>query len=131
MNLNEKLSPSFTLGEFLVTEQDQALMRKEFLEHPKRSELLQNLRLLAQRLQVIRDIYNAPVVITSGWRSKRVNDAVGGEDNSFHMKGMAADIQVKGVPPKTVQALLKNWSGGLGEYEKFTHVDIRAKKERF
>ena len=126
-----QLSPNFTLGEFMVTEENAALLWQEFLNHPKRADILQNLTKLAQRLQVLRDVLGKPVRINSGWRSKRVNEAVGGEDNSTHMLGLAADIEVEGVAPSKVQLMLKNWAGGMGCYKTFTHLDIRPTKARW
>ena len=38
-----------------------------------------------------------PIIITSGYRSPSYNRRVGGARNSYHLKGMAADIQVRGV----------------------------------
>lgn len=94
-------------------------------EHPPGLDEIENLKLLAQRLQAIRDIVKSPIIITSGYRSPKYNKQIGGAKNSFHCKGMAADIQVVGWNPSEVQEFLQEWSGGLGSYKTFTHVDIR------
>jgi uncharacterized protein YcbK (DUF882 family) len=93
--------------------------------------ILDNLTQLANRLQVIRDLLGKPIIINSGYRTPEHNAAVGGSKNSFHMKGMAADIVVPGMPASEVQRFLKNWSGGLGSYTHFTHVDIRPNRARW
>lgn len=49
---------------------------------------------LAIHLQVVRNIVNQPLVITSGFRSYEVNKAVGGSSTSSHLDGLAADIAV-------------------------------------
>ncbi len=67
-----------------------------------------NLTALAKRLlQPLRDIYNEPFIINSGFRSQETNKAVGGVPNSQHTKGQAADVQVKD-PRKLLTALLKS-----------------------
>ncbi|GAB6121077.1 D-Ala-D-Ala carboxypeptidase family metallohydrolase [Dysgonomonas termitidis] len=67
-----------------------------------------NLTALAKRLlQPLRDIYNEPFIINSGFRSQETNKAVGGVPNSQHTKGQAADVSVK-EPRKLLAALLKS-----------------------
>jgi hypothetical protein len=57
---------------------------------------------LVEWLQKLRDHYNAPVNINSGYRCKTHNAAVGGDPGSHHMKGMAADIWIPGVEPADI-----------------------------
>lgn len=89
---------------------------------------------LARILDKIRDHFGKPVIITSGIRCKQHNANVGGVSNSQHLYGIAADIQVTGVPPATVAAyaetLLPN-TGGIGRYKTFTHIDVRKAKSRW
>jgi len=59
-------------------------------------ELLPRLILLAEMLERIRATLAVPVVVTSGYRCPRVNQAVGGATTSDHPQGHAADI----VAPK-------------------------------
>lgn len=47
----------------------------------------------AQLLEKIRTVYKKPIIVTSGYRCKKLNDAVGGSKTSQHMKGQAADIR--------------------------------------
>lgn len=115
-----QLTTHFRLGEFLHGE--------EAMPTPW---ILDNLTHLANRLQVIRDLLAKPIIINSGYRSPQHNTAVGGAQNSFHLKGMAADIVVPGLAAHEVQRFLKNWSGGLGSYAHFTHVDIRPNRARW
>jgi hypothetical protein len=53
--------------------------------------------LVTHVLQPIRDHYNKPIRISSGYRSGVVNAAIGGSKNSDHVQGFAADIEVSGV----------------------------------
>lgn len=134
MNFDDKIpgTTHFTWGEFFVTAQNQARLRSDFLALPeaRRTELTNNLAALAVRLQAVRDKLG-PVSISSGYRDVRVNRAVGGKPNSFHLKGMAADINIANMTPHQVQEALKDWHGGVGLNPHFTHLDTRAQSVRF
>ncbi|MCQ2129191.1 MAG: D-Ala-D-Ala carboxypeptidase family metallohydrolase [Bacteroidaceae bacterium] len=43
-------------------------------------------------LQPLREAMQFPIIITSGYRPKELNKVVGGVPNSWHLKGLAADI---------------------------------------
>ena len=80
-------------------------------------------------LETIREHFNAPVHVNSGFRCLRHNAAIGGRTYSQHLVGRAADIWVEGVSPGVVQEYVKTLlagSGGLGRYNTFTHVDTRT-----
>lgn len=49
-------------------------------------------RAFVERLQAARTIAGIPFIITSGYRTKETNDAVGGAPKSAHLIGHAADI---------------------------------------
>lgn len=51
-------------------------------------------RLVDNVLDPLREWYNKPIYINSGYRCKQLNNAVGGVSNSYHLKGMAADIDM-------------------------------------
>lgn len=106
---------------------------KEFRCKDGSDEILINIR-LAYLLQRIRDHFGKPVHITSAYRTKAHNAAVGGAVKSQHLSGNAADITVSGVSPAKVadfaETLLPN-TGGIGRYQNFTHVDVRASRARW
>ena len=41
----------------------------------------------------IREKDGKPIIITSGYRCQELNKKVGGKSNSFHLKGLAADLK--------------------------------------
>ena len=99
---------------------------------------MNNVRQLAKNLQVLRDYYDKPIKITSGYRSKEHNKRVGGVPKSQHLLGKAADIKVKGKRTDAVYATIamliadgKMDKGGIGVYETFVHYDIRGRNARW
>lgn len=60
---------------------------------PDDMNIVRNIVKLSEFLQVIRNELKLPVIVNSGYRSAEVNKAAGGYSNSFHMKGLAADIK--------------------------------------
>lgn len=89
---------------------------------------------LVEILQKIRDHFGKPVNINSAYRTPAYNKKVDGATYSQHLYGMAADISISGVSPKTVadyaETLLPK-TGGIGIYKTFCHVDVRAVKSRW
>ena len=48
--------------------------------------------LVEQLLDPIREAWGAPIVVSSGYRCKELNELVGGAKNSHHLLGCAADL---------------------------------------
>lgn len=46
-------------------------------------------------LDPLRRMANKPIIITSGFRCYELNKAVGGVENSWHLRGCAADLRIK------------------------------------
>lgn len=65
------------------------------------------LELIFYVLQPIRDKLSKPMIITSGYRSAKVNALVGGVSNSQHLYGQAADFVVNGMTPAQVVEFIK------------------------
>lgn len=62
---------------------------------PKGTSIYNNLLFLIERLDVIRDKWGGPIIVTSGYRPERLNQAVGGARTSAHRLALAADIHPK------------------------------------
>jgi len=97
-----------------------------------------NLKILAEQLEVLREHFQKPITINSGYRSPEHNEKIGGSKKSQHLLGKAADVVIEGVSPDEVadaiEFLIDNKmmkQGGLGRYDSFTHYDIRGKKSRW
>ncbi len=89
---------------------------------------------LVMVLQGVRDHFGASVFVTSGNRCVEHNRNIGGSSNSYHVRGRAADIQVRGYSPAIVQNYLLDTypdKYGIGKYDNFTHIDTRTVKGRW
>lgn len=115
-------------GEYYIS---QHFRSKEFQCKDKSEELLIAQELL-EILEDIRNHFDSPVVINSGYRTPKWNEKVGGTPNSYHCKGMAADIVVKGHSSLEVARYANSimQKGGIIRYTNFTHIDVREKKYR-
>lgn len=85
-------------------------------------------------LQKIREHFGKPVSINSAFRTAAHNEKVGGAPQSQHLYGMAADVHIAGVTPKAIAAYAETLllgSGGIGVYDGFCHVDVRAARSRW
>lgn len=86
---------NFTLSELTKSE---AALRHDMDNSPPQ-DVTSNLQALAVYvLQPVRDHFNCGVKVNSGYRSPDVNAKVGGSRTSDHCRGMAADIEIPGVP---------------------------------
>lgn len=84
-----KLTKNFTLEEFINSPTAKRLK----IDNTPSKAITSNLMELSELLQKVRDIYNKPIIVTSGYRSEKLNKAVGGSKTSQHVKGQAADIR--------------------------------------
>ena len=88
---DQLLTPHFKLSEF--TKSSTATARK--IDNTPSEEVISNLQALCQNvLEPLREYFNCPIIIGSGYRSPALNKAVGGVKNSQHMTGQAADIHI-------------------------------------
>ena len=107
---------------------------KEFRCKDGSDTILIDVDFVKDKLQKIRDHFKVPVTINSAYRTESYNKKVGGASKSYHMKGQAFDIVVKGISTKDVasyaETLLNN-TGGIGVYSNFIHIDSRKEKSRW
>lgn len=87
--LERRLSPHFSLAELTVSNAG----ARAGLRNVPVGTALDNLTRLAQLLESVRALlHNAPILVSSGYRSPAVNNLVGGAHNSAHTRGLAADF---------------------------------------
>ena len=110
----KRLTESFTLAEF---EHSQVAERRG-LDNRIAAHLFENVERLARTMQHIRDFLNHPVTISSGYRSAKVNEIVGGAVSSHHRSAAAADWLCPGFGTplecaRAVEPFVSMW--GIGQ----------------
>lgn len=108
-----RISKNFALREFKCKDgSDAVLVDVDFVRN---------------KLQAIRDYFNAPVTVNSAYRTEAYNAKIGGAKASYHCKGQAFDIVVKGHTPQEVAQCAQGLGiRGIIQYNGFVHVDSRA-----
>ena len=89
-----KLSKNFTLSELTKS---QTAVRKNIKNEPSTAHVENLIHLAETVLQPIRDHFGKPVVISSGYRSPELCEAIGSSSKSQHARGEAADFEIPGV----------------------------------
>lgn len=128
-----RLSPNFTLDEFLVSE----TAARHGIEMTPPPEIRANLERLARELlQPLRDRLttargcDAPIFVTSGYRTPELNRLVGGSATSQHVAGEAADIRAVGFTPADLWVFIHDHCGDLPvdqcilEFGSWVHLSI-------
>lgn len=131
------LSKNFTLNEML---ESQTARRRNIQEQFTPSEnVKENLRKLCINvLQPLRDKLGKPIHVSSGYRCKRLNKAIGGAVKSQHIEGKAADLQGIGITNKELFDYIKDnldydqllWEFGTKEEPAWVHVSYDDKRMR-
>jgi hypothetical protein len=119
------LTPHFNLEELTASETAE---RNGWDNSPNDQELA-NLTRLADFLEQVKVVLNGkPIMISSGLRTKKVNDAVGSRDTSQHRIGCAADFRVPGMTPdQVVKAIVASGIGYdqvIREFDRWTHISV-------
>ena len=90
-----------------------------------------------KKLIGLRSIFNAPIIITSGFRSHEHNAAIGGAKDSPHTYGKAVDIKQSGDQAlKLIELALGMGFTGIGVKQhgphssRFIHVDTMERSDR-
>ena len=90
-----QLSEHFNLKEFTKSE---TAIRKRIDNTPS-PQHASNLKLVCEKiLEPVRNHFNKPVRINSGYRGPALNAAVGGSSKSQHCNGEAVDFEIDGLP---------------------------------
>ncbi len=90
---------------------------------------------LAHWLQSLRDELSeyhgrdVSITISSGYRSPKLNKAIGGSKNSHHMQGLAADIRASGLSPQHLFDFIVDKSDRwfnqcIQEFDSWVHISI-------
>jgi len=83
-----RLTPHFTLEEFTFS---QTAARKG-IDNTPHEGILDNLCILANGMENVRSLLNAPIYVSSGYRCPELNDLLGSKRTSQHTQGLACDF---------------------------------------
>ena len=127
-----QLTQHFTLAELTASTTAQRLR----LDNTPPPELVPRLVRTAEMLERIRATLGVPIIVTSGYRGRQVNAAVGSVTSSDHTQGHAADIVAPryGTPTQIARTLAPLVSVlGIGQLilegvkgKQWVHVSTRV-----
>lgn len=99
--LNHHPMKYFSYSEFFKSDVAEKHQVKNIPDDAQLSQVLGNIKALVLNvLDPLRTRIGRPIIITSGYRSQRVNELAGGSKTSQHMLGKAADIHIQGYTPQ-------------------------------
>ena len=129
-----KLSKNLTLSE--ATKSHTSI--KYGISNKPSGDHLSNLIQIANKIfQPIRDHFNEPIIVSSGYRSKALNDLIGGASGSQHSKGEALYLDGS-VENAYIFEFIKNnlefdqliWEFGDDENPDWVHVSYKSENNR-
>jgi len=97
------LSEHFTLQELTVSD----WASRNNVDNTPPADILEKLKTLAAKLEEVRAVLGQPIYVNSGYRSPKVNKAIGGKPTSSHQYGLAADIRSPFGDPIAVCAAIE------------------------
>jgi len=100
-----QLSKNFSLGEMTKS---QTAERKGLDNVPGKVDIEAMQKLCENILQPIRDHYDKPFMVSSGYRSPELCLAIGSSIKSQHAKGQAADFEVPGISNMALAEYIKD-----------------------
>lgn len=126
-----QLSKNFTLDEMLRSQEATRLSIDEQYNPP--AYVIDNLKILCESvLQPLRDSFRKSIYVSSGYRCKRLNDAIKGSKNSQHLTGQAADISLSGYTTEAFYQKIKRtdlvFDQLIQEFDRWVHISYNPKR---
>ena len=130
------LSNNFTLAELTKS---QTAIRKNINNEPGTAEINNLIHLAKTVLQPVREHFGKPVMISSGYRSPELCEAIGSSSKSQHAKGEAADFEIHSVDNKELAAwiaancefdqLILEFYDGVDPNSGWIHCSVKREPE--
>jgi hypothetical protein len=128
-----QLSKNLSLAEVMRSE----TAKRKGVSNMPTPEHLENFKLLAEKVfEPIREHFGVPIHISSGYRSKALNTAIGGSLTSQHCSGEAIDIDMDGTSITNAQVFnyIKDnlvfdqmiWEFGTDKNPDWVHVSYES-----
>jgi hypothetical protein len=132
-----QLSKNLSLAEVMRSE----TAKRKGISNMPTPEHIENFKKLAENVfQPIREHFGVPIHISSGYRSKALNTAVGGSLSSQHCSGEAIDIDMDGTSVTNAQIFnyIKDnlnfdqmiWEFGTDSNPDWVHVSYESTGEQ-
>jgi len=129
-----QLSKHLSLAE--VTRSESA--KRNGISNEPTAEHLENFKLLAEKIfEPIREHFDVPIIISSGYRTAALNKFIGGASSSQHCSGEAIDIDMDGTSILNAQIFhwIKDnlkfdqliWEFGTDKNPDWVHVSYESK----
>jgi len=120
-----RLTPHFTLAQLIHSK----TATKKGIDNTPPKKIIRNLKQLAGGLEEVRGLLGYPLMISSGYRCKALNSAVGGSETSQHVQGLAADFVCRqfGSPYR----ICKKIAASDLEFDQLIHEYGKSKKEQW
>jgi hypothetical protein len=121
------LSEHFSLPEFVASQEATRLC---IYNRPTDPEVISNLHKLAALMELVRSaLDDRPIIITSGYRSLKLNRTLGSHDTSQHITGQACDFicPTFGTPLDVCRAIIDHqldirYDQLIVEYRAWVHI---------
>lgn len=124
------LSKNFTLEEFTRSSTAEKHKIKNYLPDHLKPVVI---RLFEKTVQPLRDLLNVPLIISSGYRSLKLNELVGGKSNSKHTLGMAVDLMSE-IPVQIMLNTLRDsnimFTKAINENNRWLHLSFTGENSR-
>jgi hypothetical protein len=126
-----KLTEHFDLSEFTVS---QEAVRSGIDNTPTEAIIGRLVLLCLNVLEPIRDLVDAPLIISSGYRSPELNKLIGGSESSQHCKGEAADFHCPRLTVEDLFGLIRSsnipFDQCIQEFGRWVHVSYQEHPRR-
>ena len=124
---------NFTMSELLKSD---VAEKYNISNIPDKKSLDNMLTLIIECLQPIRNYIDKPMIISSGYRSPRLNGhpLINGSETSQHVTGQAVDFTIKGMTPKQIIEKVKasgvEFDQLINEHNIWVHLSYNKGKNR-
>lgn len=125
-----KLSKHFALAEMVASE----TAARRGIDNTPPDAVIDVLRSTCEMMESVRAVLgDKPIIVTSGYRCRALNDIVGGSVNSAHMRGYAVDFICPGFGSpmeicKAVEAAEIAYDQLIHEFGAWAHVSFAPSK---
>lgn len=125
-----RISKYFTYSE--MTDSDYA--KRHFIDNTPNINEFEQLKRTAKKLDAVRELLDCPVIVTSGYRSAKVNTGIGSSIKSQHTKGEAVDFKTHKYTPRQIVDIIKNsnieYDQLILEFNSWVHISFKDSDNR-